>query len=235
MSQASPHRDNRLLAALPNAGYRQFMDHSHHASLDAGATLARSGEPFQDVYFPSDGLVSLSTAIDSRPALEIGVVGYEGMVGSPVALDSEESPTLARVQGGGQARAMASADFRDELATNDALHGLVKRYLQVVMGQFGQSNACLRFHRVTPRLVRWLLNAHDRLGGDQIEVTHEQLAGILGVRRVGITGAATGLQRQNLIRYQRGRLTIRDRAGLEAQVCGCYASDKARYDRIMRF
>jgi CRP-like cAMP-binding protein len=103
------------------------------------------------------------------------------------------------------------------------------------MGQFGQANACMRFHQVTPRLVRWLLNAHDRIGGDQILVTHEELAGILGVRRVGVTGAASGLQRSNLIRYTRGRLTIRDRAGLEAMACSCYATDQARYKRVMRF
>lgn len=228
------HSENRLLAALPEPDYQRFMERSRHVRLDAGDALARAGEDFHDVYFPTAGMVSMLSRIDNRSGLEVGLVGNEGMVGAAIAVDGYESPTLAHVQGVGDAVAMGVSDFYAELEASAALHGLVKRYLQVVLGQLGRTAVCLRFHRAGPRLARWLLSAHDRLGDDTIEITHEQLAGVLGIRRVGVTGAASNLQRRGLISYQRGQLTIRDRTGLEGVACNCYAADVALYTRLMR-
>lgn len=234
MSRTHQPDTNRLLAALPAADYQHFMERSRAAELRAGDALADRGQPFHDVYFPTEGYMSLIRTVDKRPGLEVGVVGNEGMVGAMVALDAEESANEVIVQGVGAARAMGAATFGEELTLSEPLARIVRDYLQVMMGQLGQTAACMRFHRVGARLARWLLNAHDRVAGEEIVITHEELAGLLGVRRVGVTGAASALQRQKLIRYRRGRVIILDRAGLEATACGCYSDDRALYSRIMR-
>jgi CRP-like cAMP-binding protein len=161
------------------------------------------------------------------------MVGDEGMLGTTLILGVDISPLHAVVQGAGPALRMDTARFRRELTISTTLQREVKRYLYVTMSQIAQTAACARLHVVEKRLARWLLMTHDRAHSDKFYVTHEFLAYMLGVRRVGVTMAATSLQKRKLISYSRGRITVLDRVGLEAAACACYAADKAIYTRLM--
>jgi CRP-like cAMP-binding protein len=176
----------------------------------------------RSVYFPSDCLVSLLAVTDGRFSLEVGMVGREGMVGVALALGVPRSPVRALVQGAGAALRMSSGRFasalRHSAPLQDALHG----YTHGLMNQISRTAACNRFHVVEARLARWLLMTRDRLGAREFRMTHEFLAAMLGVRRVGVTEAATAVQRRGLIEYRRGLIRILDGAGLEAVSCSCY-------------
>ena len=161
------------------------------------------------------------------------MVGREGMVGAELALGVLNSPLHAVVQGPGESWRVPSAKFRRELARSPALRQCMGRYIYVLMAQLGAAAACLRFHPIGPRLARWLLMTQDRAHADHFHVTHEFLAYMLGVRRVGITAAAGELQRDGLIEYRRGELIVLSRRGLEAAACTCYASDRRTYTRVM--
>jgi CRP-like cAMP-binding protein len=195
--------------------------------------LSESGTRTRHVYFPIGGTISLVTPIDGKPVLEVGMVGREGMVGAHLVLGVATTPLHAVVQGSGTARRISSSAFRRELARSPALRRCLNRYLFVLMSQFAVSAACLRFHRIGPRLARWLLMTQDRAHADAFHVTHEFLAYMLGVRRVGITAAAGALQRRGLIEYRRGELVVLNRSGLEAAACGCYAADQKSYAELL--
>jgi len=169
------------------------------------------------------------TRIQGEPGLEVGMVGREGMLGAQLVLGVTENPLHALVQGPGTAWRINVAPFRRELARGKVLDAVLRRYIQVLMGQLATSAACTRFHEVGPRLARWLLMSQDRAHASEFHLTHEFLAYMLGVRRVGITAAAGNLQRRGLIRYQRGRITVLNRRGLEAAACSCYAADQQTY------
>jgi len=224
---------NRLLAALPRQDLEFLLDQGEPIELGLAERLYHIGEPIAQVYFPSRSLISLVMPVDGSPGLEVGLIGNEGMLGVTLLLGVEVAPFHALVQGAGSALRLASAAFLDGLDRAPALRRELQRYLYVTMSQLAQTAACTRFHVVEERLARWLLMTQDRAHADTFHVTHVFLAYMLGVRRVGVTKAATSLQQQKLIRYHRGDITILDRAGLEAASCGCYRAGKDAYERIL--
>lgn len=226
--------ENHLIELLPQKDRRRLRGICEPVQLVLGTVLCESGKPTRHVYFPINGFISLVTLIDGEPALEVGMVGREGMVGSQLALGVVTAPLRALVQGSGAAWRIGTVAFRRELAQSTALQRILNRYAYVLMTQLTTSAACLRFHLIEPRLARWLLMSQDRAHSDRFHVTHEFLAYMLGVRRVGITAAAGALQRRGLIEYRRGELTVRDRKGLETATCSCYAADRKVYAELLR-
>jgi CRP-like cAMP-binding protein len=220
---------NHLIELLPRTAQRTLLAICEPVDLVLSDRLRAPGTITRYAYFPVDATISLVSPIDGKPVLEVGMVGREGMAGAELVLGVTKAPFLAVVQGSGKAWRVPSKAFRRELAASPALQLCLNRYLYVLMMQLGAAAACLRFHLIGPRLARWLLMMQDRAHTDKFHVTHEFLAYMLGVRRVGITAAAGMLKRDGLIEYQRGELTVLSRRGLEAAACGCYASDRRSY------
>ena len=220
---------NSVLAALPRKAYLALLPRLAPVALVFGDVLYEPGEAIRHVYFPGRSVVSLLTLVDGHPALEVGLVGREGMVGVPLALGIGVSPVRAVVQGAGSALQMSATGFRKALASGVPLQRALHRYAHALMAQITQTAACNRFHLVEERLARWLLMTRDRLCSGEFHLTHEFLSHMLGVRRVGVTEAARGLQQRGLIDYSRGNIRILDDAGLEAASCSCYelVSDRA--------
>lgn len=213
---------NTLLAALPRKEYQRMLTGLEPVTLTFGEILYEPGKPIRHVYFPSDSLVSLLTLVKGHMALEIGLVGREGMLGIPVALGIDDSPVRALVQGTGTALRMTSARFRSEFGKCGLVHAEVNRYIHERIVQITQTAACNRFHPIESRLARWLLMTRDRMQSNQFRHTHELLGNMLGVLRVAVTNAAGALQRRKLISYSRGKIDILDGKGLEAAACACY-------------
>jgi CRP-like cAMP-binding protein len=214
---------NGLLAALPRASYEKLLPALAPAVLVFGDILYEPGKPMRDVYFPVNCLVSLLTLVEGHLALEVGMVGREGMVGVALALGIKDSPMRALVQGAGPALRMSAARFTRELERSPPLRRGVNHYIHELMGQISQTAACNRFHNVESRLARWLLMTRERMGVPQFRMTQDFLATMLGVRRVGVTESASALQRRKLIEYHRGSIHILDQRGLEAAACSCYS------------
>ena len=213
---------NSLLAALPRKSYLQLLPGLAPVELVFGKVLYEAGDPIRDVYFPTQSLVSLLTLVEGHLALEVGMVGREGMVGVPLVLGADVSPVRALVQGAGPALKMDAQRFRNELKASPPLQRELQRYIYGLMVQISQTAGCNRFHVVEARLARWLLMTRDRVRSGQFRMTHEFLSHMLGVRRVGVTEAASALQRRKLIEYSRGSINILDDRGLEAACCSCY-------------
>jgi CRP-like cAMP-binding protein len=219
---------NSLLAALPGKNYQRLVSGLEQVELRFGDVLYESGQKIRYVYFPGNSLISLLTVVDGRMALEVGMVGREGMVGLPLALGTDVSQVRALVQGAGTALRMESARFSREIGRSPQLQIGVHRYANALMAQVSQTAACNRFHVVVARLARWLLMTRDRVRTGEFRLTHEFLSHMLGVRRVGVTAAARTLQARKLIAYSRGNIKILDHKGLEAVACECYALVNAK-------
>jgi CRP-like cAMP-binding protein len=225
---------NRLLNALPDRRRRQFLADCDHVELDFGQVLCEPGQPIRHAYFPLDGFISLVTSVDDSVRLEVGLVGNEGMLGVSLVLGVGVSLEHAVVQGTGTALRISAAAFRRHCKDNAALRDSLHRYIHVLIAQLSQMTACTHYHQIEARLARWLLMTRDRANGDHFHLTHEYLAFMLGVRRVGITQAASALQRRGLVSYKRGDISILDGAGLEKASCGCYGTANNMYEQTMR-
>jgi CRP-like cAMP-binding protein len=225
--------ENHLIELLPRKARQRLLRIAEQVRLVQSSVLGSAGKPTRHVYFPVDGFISLVTAIDGKPVLEVGMVGREGMCGAQVALRVVTQPLHALVQGAGSAWRVPAAAFREEFDRSVPLQSIMSRYLFVLMSQLGSAAACTRFHQIDARLSRWLLMMQDRAHVDAFSVTQEFLGFMLGVRRVGISAAAAGLQKKGLIEYSRGRLTVLNRKALEAVSCSCYAEDQRTYRRVM--
>lgn len=222
---------NRVLAGLPPKSYQRLRAQLEPVDLDFGQVLYEPGEAIRHVYFPLDCLISLLTAVDKRRTLEVGMVGNEGMTGTPVVLGVDASGVRALVQGGGRALRMSAAHFRGAFDRDRLLQQALFRYTHALMTQISQTAACNRFHAAEARLARWLLMTRDRVGSDSFPLTHEFLAHMLGVRREGVTAAASALKRRKLIDYSRGNIQILDVRGLKAATCSCYRIVNTAYEQ----
>jgi CRP-like cAMP-binding protein len=224
---------NHLIESLPSQSRARLLAICEPVNLVMGEVLSDIGLPTPYVYFPTVGFVSLVTATKGRPMLEVGMVGHEGMLGAQLVLGVETAPLHAVVQGAGAAWRIGGAKFSRELMHSSALQHGLNRYVYVTMVQFASAASCLRFHQIRPRLARWLLMTQDRARCSAFHITHEFLAYMLGVRRVGITTAAFALQRDGLISYRRGEIQVLNRRGLKAAACSCYADDREAYAKVL--
>lgn len=224
---------NRLLTALPARDRNRLLQSCDEVELQFLDVLLEPGQRIAHVYFPVEGFISMLIPFEGRTTLEIELIGNEGMLGVPVVLGLDVSPFRALVQGSGTALRMRASAFRRELLLSPALRRRMNHYIYVLLAQLAQSAACISFHLLEARLARWLLMTHDRAHSDEFRLTHEFLAGMLGVRRVGVTNSAGLLQSRKLLRYNRGKITVLDRQGLEATACSCYEAAKATYESAL--
>jgi CRP-like cAMP-binding protein len=215
---------NRLLEALPRAERSAVLGDCVRVELTFADVLCEPGDRIRHAWFPLCGSIALIAQVDDHGALEVGSVGNEGVFGFPLALGGQRHPLRAIVESPGPALRIDAARLREHLAALPGLHKAVQRQLACQMSQLAQAAACNRFHVVEARLARWLLRSQDHAQSDEFDLTHEFVASMLGVRRVGVTQAAGALQRRRLIRYRRGHVTILDRSGLEAASCSCYSA-----------
>jgi CRP-like cAMP-binding protein len=223
--------NNRILAGLPPNSCQRLLTQLEAVPLKFRQVLYEPGKAIRHVYFPIDCLISLLTTVDKRRSLEVGMVGNEGMAGMPFILGVGVSGVRALVQGQGVALRMAAAPFRIEFARNRPLQEALYRYTYALMAQISQTAACNRFHDSEQRLARWLMMTRDRVGADRFSLTHVFLAHMLGLRRVGVTEAASALKQRNLINYQRGKIQILDVKRLKASSCSCYQIVKSVFER----
>ena len=227
MNSAAPplvaeHNANLLLAALPPQELARLLPALDQVKVDIGAVLCEPGERLRYIYFPHDCLISLMAVAEGRMTLEVGLVGREGMLGATVALGHDTNQIRAVVQRSGSASRIEADRLRVEFARNPVLQRVLYRYTDALLAQAIQIAVCSRYHVLEARLARSLLVTRDRLQSDKFHLTHEFLAHALGVRRVGVTKAASALQQQGLINYSRGNIEILDPEGLAAAACTCY-------------
>ncbi|GHE21864.1 Crp/Fnr family transcriptional regulator [Halomonas urumqiensis] len=233
-SQPDP-RQNYMLAALPLNEYQRLMPLLQPVELKLGDSLAESGEKMRYVYFPTDSIVSLLCVMDDGDSTEIAVVGAEGVVGISLFMGGETTPSRAIVQSAGHAYRLQGPTLKSEFYRAGPLQDLLLRYTQALITQMAQTAVCNRHHSLDQQLCRWLLLSLDRLPTNELLMTQELIANMLGVRREGVTESAGKLQKAGLIHYHRGRITILDRPGLEERVCECYEVVKKEYDRLLSY
>ena len=235
MPEAQLPQRNTLLAALPAEVQNRLFPHLELVSLPLGMVLYESGDTMRHVYFPTDSIISLLYVMESGASAEISVVGNEGLVGISLFMGGESTPSRAIVQSGGQAYRLPSQHLKDEFNRHGELLVLMLRYTQALITQMSQTAVCNRHHSIDQQLCRWLLLSLDRLPSNKLTMTQELIANMLGVRREGVTEAAGKLQRQGVIEYSRGHITVLDRHKLEQLSCECYAVVKKETDRLLPF
>ena len=226
-------KDNRLLAALPEDNYRALLPFLEGVPLPLGLVVYESGGAQGYVYFPTSSIVSLLYVLEDGSSAEIAVTGCEGLVGIALFMGGETTPSRAVVQSAGHGYRIKAAVLKEKFEAGGALQYLLLRFTQALITQMTQTAVCNRHHAVDQQLCRWLLLSLDRLPANDLVMTQELIANMLGVRREGVTEAAGKLQADGLIQYSRGRITVLDRAKLEARVCECYAVVKKEYDRLL--
>jgi CRP-like cAMP-binding protein len=226
-------RQNQLLAALPDADFQRLLPHLEPVPLELGRPLYESGSHQGYVYFPTSSIVSLLYVMVDGASAEIAIVGNEGLVGIALFMGGESTPSRAVVQSAGHGYRLRAGALKAEFGRGGELQHLLLRYTQALITQMAQTAVCNRHHSVEQQLCRWLLLSLDRLRSNELSMTQELIANMLGVRREGVTEAAGKLQAQGLIHYSRGRITALDRPKLEARACECYAVVKREYDRLL--
>jgi CRP-like cAMP-binding protein len=233
--QADPMSDtqNQLIERLPKGVQKRFIARCETFELLLSAELSARGSLLTHAYFPVTGFISLVIDIDSHPPLEVGMVGRESMLGSELALGVAKTPWRAVVQGPGMCWRIEAQALRQAMDDLPALRSVLQRSLMVRLHQQALASACERFHPIGQRLARWLLMSQDRADTDHFHVTQEFISLMLGVRRVGVTQAASDFQKDGLIQYTRGELQVIDRAGLEREACSCYEADKLLHTALM--
>jgi CRP-like cAMP-binding protein len=231
----APHHptQNRLLAALPALEYERLLPHLELVPMPLGEVLYESGGRLQHVYFPTTSIVSLLYVLENGASAEIAVVGNEGILGISLFMGGETTPSRALVQSAGFGYRLKAQLLKQEFNRAGPMLRLLLRYTQALITQMTQTAVCNRHHSVEQQLCRWLLLSLDRLPTDEVSMTQELIANMLGVRREGVTEAAGKLQRAGLIRYSRGRIEVLDRPGLEQAVCECYLVVKLEFDRLL--
>jgi CRP-like cAMP-binding protein len=233
MSDSHDPRQNHLLAALPSLEYERLFPHLELTEMLLGEAVCEPGIPMRYVYFPTTCIVSLLYVMENGASAEIAVVGNEGIVGVSLFMGGETTTSRAVVQSAGYAYRLTGQHLKDAFFLAGPVQRLLLRYTQALLTQMSQTAVCNRHHSVDQQLCRWLLLSLDRLPSNELTMTQELIANMLGVRREGVTEAAGELQRAGLIHYKRGKITVIDRPGLEARVCECYAVVKREFDRLL--
>jgi CRP-like cAMP-binding protein len=234
---SSPHtaQQNHLLAALPQAEYGRLLPDLELIPMPLGWALYESGGQLSYMYFPTTSIVSLLYVMESGASAEIAITGNEGLVGISLFMGGESTPSRAVVQSAGNGYRLRASVLRREFALGGILQHLALRYTQALITQMAQTAVCNRHHALDQQLCRWLLLSLDRLQGNELLMTQELIANMLGVRREGVTEAAGKLQSEGLIQYSRGHIKVLDRPNLEKRVCECYAVVKKEFDRLLPY
>lgn len=235
MAEVPPNnpKQNHLLGAIPEAEWKRFARHLTHVELKLGDVIYESGTDQPHVYFPTDSIVSLLYVLEDGSSAEIAIVGNEGLVGISLFMGGGTTPSRAVVQSAGHAYRMEGKFIREEFILAGPVQQLFLRYTQAMLTQMGQTAVCNRHHSVDQQLCRWLLMSLDRLPSNDLTMTHDLIANMLGVRREGVTQAAGKLQRAGVIHYHRGRITVLDRPKLERMACECYEVVRKEFMRLL--
>lgn len=234
MPQSPSYEDNLLLNAASPAVRERIGPNLRLTELPLGSALHEPGDVMQDVYFPTDSIVSLLYVMEDGRSAEISVVGKEGIVGVALFMGGQSMPSRAIVQSAGHAYRLQGRHLKTEFDRHGEFHHLLLRYTQALITQMTQTAACNRHHTIDQQLCRWLLLSMDRLQGDRLNMTQELIANMLGVRREGVTEAAGKLAEAGIIEYQRGHIRVVDRPELERRCCECYAVVKNESDRLLK-
>lgn len=233
MPESSPfHEQNHMLAALPDTAKKRIFPRLKLVEMKLGDVIHESSQPIEFVYFPTNSIISLLYVMLNGSSAEISVVGNEGMAGISVFMGGDSTPSRTVVQSRGFAYRMHASELKDEFNNSPEVRVLTLRYTQILITQMSQTAVCNRHHSIDQQLCRWLLLSLDRLPGNRLNMTQELIANMLGVRREGVTEAAGKLQNLGIIEYHRGHITVKDRPGLEALSCECYAVVRRETERL---